>query len=127
MKLLMQPARVHKHNISVRGGGHSSNYSVSYGLIDEEGMLVNTSNRRHNLNLNLDTDLNKWLKMGVTFRGDLSKRGQTENFNVAAEARPDLPCYNEDGSYYVHKYMYQGEERFESNPMIEAKERDNVN
>lgn len=90
-------------------------------------MLVNTSNRRHNLNLNLDTDLNKWLKMGVTFRGDLSKRGQTENFNVAAEARPDLPCYNEDGSYYVHKYMYQGEERFESNPMIEAKERDNVN
>lgn len=69
MKLLMQPARVHKHNISVRGGGHSSNYSVSYGLIDEEGMLVNTSNRRHNLNLNLDTDLNKWLKMGVTFQG----------------------------------------------------------
>ena len=63
----------------------------------------------------------------MTFRGDLSKRGQTENFNVAAEARPDLPCYNEDGSYYVHKYMYQGEERFESNPMIEAKERDNVN
>ena len=54
-------------------------------------MLVNTSNRRHNLNLNLDTDLNKWLKMGVTFRGDLSKRGQTENFNVAAEARPIYP------------------------------------
>lgn len=126
MKLLMQSAEVQTHNLSIRGGSASTYYSLSYGLSDEDGMLVNTDNRRHTLSLSLNTDINKWLKTGVNFRGNISKRGQTENFRIASEARPDLPCYNEDGSYYVHKYMYQGSERFETNPMIEVKERDNT-
>lgn len=126
MKLLMQKASVQTHNISIRGGGSGSSYSVSYGLSQEDGMLVNTGNRRQTLNMDLNTDINSWLRAGASFRGNVSKRGQTENFRVASEARPDLPCYNEDGSYYVHEYDYMGEERFETNPMIEAKERDNT-
>ena len=126
MKLLMQEASVQSHNLSIRGGGKETSYSISYGHNQEDGMLVNTGNRRQTLNMNLNTNINPWLRVGATFRGNISKRGQTENFRVAAEARPDIPCYNEDGSYYVHEYDYMGEKRFETNPMIEAKERDNT-
>lgn len=126
MKLLMQPAHAQKHDISVRGGGASSSYSFSYGLSDETGMLVNTFNRRHTYSVNLNNDINKYIKTGVMIRGDMSKRGKTEDFKVAAEARPDIRCYNDDGSYYLHTYLYQGDLRFEANPMIEAKESENV-
>lgn len=126
MKLLMQSASNQTHNLSMRGGGKSSAYSISWGLNDEKGMLVNTFNRRQNLSLNLNNDINSWLKSNISFRGNVMKRGKTENFSIAAEARPDLPCFNDDGSYYLHKYIYQGEERFETNPLLEAKERDNV-
>ena len=53
------------HNISVRGGTEKSGYYMSYGYLDQDGLIVGDpfSSKRHNARLSMNTELYDRLKI----------------------------------------------------------------
>lgn len=98
---LKQPSYRHDLNLSVRGGGENSNYYISLGIMDYQGMIKHDSFTRYTGRINLDYDITDFLKFGTsTTLGytDVSKSGTS--LYTATNFRPDYPVYNEDGSYF---------------------------
>lgn len=123
MKMLMQDAVNQRHNLSLRGGSKATSYNLSFGVEDDEGMLLGTSNEQYTFSLNLTTDINSSIKMGVNVRGSKQKRSNsTFQLGNITSVRPDIKPYNEDGSYNMQSYDYNGEKRFIENPIVNAKE-----
>jgi TonB-linked SusC/RagA family outer membrane protein len=52
--------------LSTRGGSEKSTFSVSGGLIDQEGILINSSYQRVNIRINLDRQLNDKVSIGTS-------------------------------------------------------------
>ena len=50
---------------SIRGGGHNLAYLLSYGHYKTDGVLDDSNMRRETLRLNLESNVNPWLKVGV--------------------------------------------------------------
>lgn len=69
---------------------------------------------------NIDMTISKYIKSGISFRLDVADRNNSSpTLDKIAEARPDLPAYNEDGSYYLHHYYDAlGKEQWLENPLI---------
>lgn len=106
-KELKRPSYRHDLNLSVRGGGDRSNYYVSLGIMDYQGMIEHDDFTRYTGRINLDYDIADFLRFGTsTTLGytDVSKSG-TSLYN-ATIFRPDYPIYNEDGTYFKDGNSY---------------------
>ena len=57
------PSVVQNHNVSVYGGGRRARYNVSFGYIDNPGMVYHTDYERYQLRANLDVDIKPWLSV----------------------------------------------------------------
>ncbi|MFV0564325.1 MAG: TonB-dependent receptor [Flavobacteriaceae bacterium] len=99
------------HNLSITGGSEKSNYRVAYGYTKKDGIVKigNDFYKRHNLDLNLGTDLTDWLT--TRFQINFSKIGINTHrlppghgssiFHTVWRARPILTPYIEiDGIEY---------------------------
>ena len=51
------PSVVQNHNVSVTGGGRRARYNVSFGYINNPGMIYHTDYDRYQLRANLDVDI----------------------------------------------------------------------
>ncbi|MEE0996348.1 MAG: TonB-dependent receptor [Paludibacteraceae bacterium] len=73
---LFRSAIGHSHQISVNGGSEKTQYNISLGFSDQEGVLTNTDYQRINGRISLDSEVKKWLKMGINIgitRQNMSK------------------------------------------------------
>ncbi|MFR3329609.1 MAG: TonB-dependent receptor [Odoribacter splanchnicus] len=126
MNLLMNSASTQNHEVSMRGGAQSIQYYASLGYTDEEGLLKNSGYERYNVSLNLDSDINQYIKTGLSIRANISERQQSPiTLADAVTSRSDLPAYNEDGSLYLHSYQYYGYTYYVKNPLLELTESSN--
>jgi len=109
------------HNISVSGGTGKSAYYMSYGFLDQDGLIVGDpySSKRHNIRMNLNTELYDRLKVsGIVsfvdyYRQDCVGSGTGGVFRLAQRMSPLLPIkwmdQNEnDGSWYETENWSQG-------------------
>ena len=55
----------HEHTLSVNGGTDRTNYLVSLGYLNEEGILKNTGFQRYSARTNVDSQVNDWFKTGM--------------------------------------------------------------
>ncbi|MBC7416568.1 MAG: TonB-dependent receptor [Pedobacter sp.] len=62
---------------SIRGGSESTRYSASVGRYDQDGTIRYTDYKRYSLNFNLESDLSKKVKVGLS----LSPSGGVQNRN----------------------------------------------
>lgn len=120
MELMMQNAFKQSHELSVRGGAKAAQYYISLGYSKDKGVMKNSIYNRYNAMANIDMTISKYIKSGISFRLDVSDRNNSSpTLDKIAEARPDLPAYNEDGSYYLHHYYDAlGKEQWLENPLI---------
>lgn len=58
-------APIQDHQVSFSGGSESSSYYASVGYLNQEGVVKNSPFERFNVALNLQQDLNSWLKLGL--------------------------------------------------------------
>ena len=63
------PSVVQNYNLSVIGGSQSVKYNFSLGFIDNPGMIYHTDYRRYQLRSNVETDITRWLKLGMDIFG----------------------------------------------------------
>ena len=65
----------HQHNVSVSGGSSKATYRISFGMIDENGILTGDKDtyKRYNTSAFVSMDANKWLTAQVDLRYTDSK------------------------------------------------------
>ena len=66
---ILRVAVSHNFNLSVKGGGKNTNYAVSAGYLTKEGVAVGSSMDRFTFSSKINSDVKKWLKIGVDIKG----------------------------------------------------------
>ena len=92
-------ATTQKYSLSVTGGTEKTKIYVSVMYNRDQGLLENEVRDKYSMRLNLDQQLFKWAKMGVTSSINYSKhnRGENHTFTKSLTSFPLGQAYNEDG------------------------------
>jgi TonB-linked SusC/RagA family outer membrane protein len=96
-------APTYQVNMSVRGGSDKSNYYVSFGHYEAEGIMDDSSYRRETIRSNMETKISDWLKVGANIGLSYKDWGTTafggssnSVYNKVYASR----VYRPDQSYY---------------------------
>lgn len=100
------------HQISMDGGTDKTKFFVSLGYNNTDGVVKGSEFKRYSGRVNLDHEVNNWLKIGVkqmiSFTNTKGYRDQSEQgqgfgtstpWSVLYSMDPTSPVYNKDGSY----------------------------
>lgn len=71
---LFSTAFMTNHSLSLSGGNGRTTYAISAGYLNQAGIGLKTGFKRQTLRGNIDTELKKWLKGGISFSLSDSKQ-----------------------------------------------------
>ena len=110
MKELTRYGSLQEYEVNAQGGTGKNNYyaSVSYGK--NQGITYGSDYEKIQMRVNVDSELNKWLKMGARVNGGyIRMSGESTNqadgwdyinpFFAGVYLPPTYKVYNEDGSF----------------------------
>ena len=123
---LFSTAFMHNHQVNVSGGTKDMHYSLSGGYLDQDGIGVGSNFKRVSFRANFDTNITKWLLVGLN--AAFAKTEQVITFDennviqTALVQYPDMAPRNPDGTY---DFGLNLEHNYNSNPLFEAEMRDN--
>ena len=94
----------HEHVLSINGGTDRTNYMLSLGYINEDGILKNTGFQRYSARGNVDSQVTDWFKAGLNTnlaftKSDFSQYTGTSTSNpwyTAQFMAPIYPMYMKD-------------------------------
>ncbi|MCC5905844.1 MAG: TonB-dependent receptor [Balneolaceae bacterium] len=97
--VIFRDAPMHQANLSVSGGDDRSSYYLSFGLVNQDGIIVNTGYEKYTLNLNADTNLGDWLRIGARANTSYDQQtgSQAIHIRTANQYPPIYPVYSDDG------------------------------
>lgn len=125
---IFQTAFQQQHQISAQGGTEKIQYYVSAAYMDQEGTLIGSNFDRLSVRANLDAQLKKWLKLGLsaTFSNsndNLKLADGAEGIvGFALTSLPEAPIYDIDGNYA----SFARENYSIHNPIAKAMEQNNL-
>ena len=99
---LFSTAFMTNHSLTMTGGNDKTTYAISAGYLNQDGIAIGTSFRRQTLRGNIDTELKKWLKGGISFSLSDSKQDMEKNWdiiNTALRSQPSVAVRNPEGGY----------------------------
>ncbi len=99
---LFKTAFMTNHSLTLTGGTEKTTYAISAGYLNQNGIGLNTGFRRQTLRGNIDTELKKWLKGGISFSLSDSKQEMEKNWdiiNTALRSQPSVAVRNPEGGY----------------------------
>lgn len=95
----MQTGFSQEYNLTISGGSEKTRYYVSGNVSRVEGVAKNDQFNRYTLRLNLDTQINPWLKYGTnTVLGYHDRPGEKANISNAMRMNPLTSPYDENGN-----------------------------
>jgi TonB-linked SusC/RagA family outer membrane protein len=98
---VLRNALVTNHQLSVSGGTEHNVYNVSFGYLDQDGIVKTNNYQRYTLHVSDDWTVAKPLKIGFSASG-LSGESKDINGGIFHElygAAPTLPVFYKDGAY----------------------------
>ena len=112
---IYRTAPIQNHQLSISGGSDNVQYLVSTGYLDQKGILINSAFKRYSLRANVNVDITKWAKFGVSWAG-IKEKGNTPPFgegvadidplgqvvSLAPRWAAVIPVYDELGNYSRH-------------------------
>ena len=78
-KIIIRDGKMQNYNVSATGGGEKSNFFISVGTRNENGLQINNDYKQYNARFNFDYKLKSNMNTGVKFNGNWS------NFTYALE------------------------------------------
>ena len=112
LKELTRTGNLQEYELIASGGAGKTTYYTSLSYNKTEGIVPNVGFEKMQVRANLDTELNKWLKIGTRLQGGYMKSSDVENsllggdglapsnpFYSGMALAPTMPAFNEDGSY----------------------------
>ena len=98
---LLRNALTTNHELSVSGGSEHNLYNVSFGYLDQDGIVKTNNYQRYTLHLTDEWHVAKPLRIGFTASG-LSSESKDANgaiFHQLFGAAPTLPVFYKNGTY----------------------------
>ena len=102
---IFRTAWQHQHQLSAQGGSDKVQYYVSGSYMDQQGTIIGSNFNRFSVRTNLDAQLKKWLKLGVSATYAITN----DNLKLADSNQgliyyslttiPDIPVYDVNGNY----------------------------
>ena len=131
--VVLRTAPIQDHTISFSGSSDKTRYALSGNYFGQEGILINSGVKRGSIRLNLDHELNNWLKLTVNMNLSRSEensvpvnngnRGSGSVWSAAIAAPPTLPVYDSTGlPTQIEKYYNFGSADMR-NPLIFAQQK----
>ncbi|MGL4518192.1 MAG: SusC/RagA family TonB-linked outer membrane protein [Phocaeicola sp.] len=102
---VFRTAMQHQHQFGAQGGTDKVQYYVSASYMDQDGTLIGSNFNRYSFRTNLDAQLKKWLKMGMSAtysstNEDLKLADSDQGIiSYSLQTLPDIPIYDIDGNY----------------------------
>lgn len=102
---IFQTGKIMSHNLSFSGGKDKTNYYTSLNYFTQEGILLGSDFERFTARFNVDTELKRWLNVGVSANLTRSVQNVTLADDPegtiwwAAIQNPVTPVKNLDGSW----------------------------
>jgi TonB-linked SusC/RagA family outer membrane protein len=108
------PAMVVNHNLRFSGGNDRTSYSISLGHLDQDGVLPSFNYKRYNAILNLNTQINKRIKVGTIVNMVKKRIAEPRSVNsdvvlLVYQGAPNFTPFLPDGSGRIATYAYAGE------------------
>jgi len=102
---IFQPAPMQSHTLSVSGGSEATQYMVSAGYFNQEGIIIGSKFDRFNIRANVDGRIREGIKFGTTIA--ISRKNETITLqdggdgviSQAAQMPPHIPVRNFDGTF----------------------------
>jgi len=126
VKELLQTAPVNSHEVSLSGGNETTNYLLSASYFDQKGIIAGSGYTRGTARLDVNTEANKWLTVGVSMLAGISSNdiigssGDGLKGNGGSVVRyaffrnPAIPIRFPDGTYVDRPAEYFGNQIFDS-------------
>jgi TonB-linked SusC/RagA family outer membrane protein len=89
---LYKTAFVQNHHLSVAGGNDKTTFSLSLGYLDQEGIVPLFDFKKYNLQFNVDTKVNNWLKVGGNIQA------------LKSDKLADVQSTFNDGYFIMHTF-----------------------
>jgi TonB-linked SusC/RagA family outer membrane protein len=86
------------HELNINGGSEKTKYSVSFGFLDNDGFNPLQDFRRYSTRINLDQDLGKRFKVGVSLLTSFSQGNNANSYNTTLISNPLSIPYDADGN-----------------------------
>jgi TonB-linked SusC/RagA family outer membrane protein len=102
---IFQTALQHQHQINAQGGTDKVKYYVSGSYMNQDGTLIGSDFERVSFRANIDAQLKKWLKFGMSTTYASTEEnlkladGSEGIINYSLTTIPDIPIYDIDGNY----------------------------
>jgi len=103
---IFRTAPMQNYEVNASGGSDKTQYYSSIGYYDQQGIILNSGFKRLSARMNLDYQQSEKLKIttNLNLTRAITNRVQEENSKEGATkngiaAPPNVPVYNEDGSY----------------------------
>lgn len=107
--LLLKTASLQSHDVSFSGGGGNTKFYISAGYFDQNGIMLNSGNKRYNGRVNLEHSIAQKYAVGISLessytRDDYNATGVGLNDNASAlymaqNYDPTVTPYTSNGGY----------------------------
>lgn len=94
------------HNVTFTGGTDNLTYGLFLNYADDQGIILNSYQKRYNARLTIDNQIKPWLKVGATFNYNNSERRAADDGTggnniprMLIEMIPIVPIKYPDGTY----------------------------
>jgi TonB-dependent starch-binding outer membrane protein SusC len=103
-EMLRPTAMVQNYQIGVRGGTNSTTYNLSFNYFDQEGLMRSNNTKRYSVRINLESQANKWLKLGTlsSLTRLESKLISSNNLSTGLLFAPNQPVKDNQGFYSLN-------------------------
>ena len=100
---LFRTAPETNHSLAISGGDKATQYMLSVGYYDQQGIAIGSDFKRYSLRLNLDNKTTNWLKIGTSLQvANVVENVNTTNADViksSLELTSNVPVKNSDGTW----------------------------
>lgn len=78
-EVMIRNAAVHTHTLSVQGGTDKTSYYFSLNYSDQKGVIISNYNKSYRVRMNIDHEINKFLKVGNNITLSRQEDGDQNN------------------------------------------------
>lgn len=123
---IFRTAPFQSHEISISGGSDKTQYLVAGTIYKQDGIIKNTNYSRTNLRSNINSQVKKWLKVGLNISGGISDNRLVSSsgdgfageggsvVRYALFRNPAIPVYNAAGNIVDLPSEYYGNSVYNS-------------
>jgi len=123
---IFQTASIQTHELSVSGGSDKTEYLFSASYYNQEGIIKNTNYDRISIRSNVNSEVKKWLKLGLNISGGVSNNRYVSSsgdgyvsdggsvVRYALFRNPAIPVYDNSNNYVDLPSEYYGNSVYNS-------------